>query len=105
MDDAFICLDCSANTGRDGLDEYYVVHDEIWRQVAPSWGGMLCIGCLENRLGRKLHQCDFDPCPACFPGQPDGSDRLLDRLNSFCSSCPETFEGHCVKGPRTRLAR
>jgi hypothetical protein len=51
------CLDC----GRDvlELDEYYMFTDEIWDQVNPSREGMLCIACLEARLGRELAPEDF----------------------------------------------
>lgn len=57
----FICLDCSANTMH--IDEYYMVTDEIWRAVVPERYGMLCIGCLEGRLGRKLSKDDFSDAP------------------------------------------
>jgi hypothetical protein len=43
------CSDCGSNT----RDEYYVVHDAIWFG-AGNVDGMLCIGCLEQRLGRQL---------------------------------------------------
>ncbi len=41
---------------------------------------MLCIGCLENRIGRKLTPNDFDPVPPLNMMNNCQSDRLLDRL-------------------------
>jgi hypothetical protein len=52
------CLDCDLDTIKAG--HYYMVRDELWAAsgVAPS-GGMLCLGCLEGRLGRELEHADF----------------------------------------------
>lgn len=55
----FQCLDCAACTLC--TDEYYMVTDEVWSSVANR--GMLCIGCLEARLGRELTASDFTDCP------------------------------------------
>jgi hypothetical protein len=49
----FSCADC----GHD-YDEDYMVRDDIWR-VYGVGNGMLCIGCLEKRLGRQLCSQDF----------------------------------------------
>jgi hypothetical protein len=54
------CLDCSRCT-RD-LAEYYMVTRAIWRRVRGRLG-MLCIGCLEGRLGRRLCRQDFLAVP------------------------------------------
>jgi hypothetical protein len=55
------CADCGIGTIR--LGEWYMVRDEVWEQ---AWCGrrkpwhvlpgqeVLCIGCLEKRLGRTL---------------------------------------------------
>ena len=73
--EAFRCLDCSMMTE----NEYYMVHDEIWHSVAGE--GMLCIGCLENRLGRRLSKDDFTDAPvndlSC-----ERSERMKSRLQS-----------------------
>lgn len=55
----FICIDCKVNTSKIG--EHYFIKDSIWLSVAPK-KGMLCIGCLEKRLKRKLTKNDFTPC-------------------------------------------
>jgi hypothetical protein len=35
--------------------EVYTVHDAVWTAAGMEpFGGCLCIGCLEQRLGRKL---------------------------------------------------
>ena len=61
-----ICKDC--HTDLDpiplgvGVAEYfYLVRDELWRAagMSTSWGNFLCIGCLEQRLGRELEGADF----------------------------------------------
>jgi hypothetical protein len=59
----FGCIDCGINTNRIG--EYYVVSDSVWAEAIgnPSpdgLDGMLCIGCLEKRIGRRLRPCDFE---------------------------------------------
>jgi hypothetical protein len=73
------CLDCGADTC--AIKEYYVVTDDVWLAANPDNHGMLCIGCLENRLGRKLRPDDFTDCPlnAC-KSHRTASPRLLDRL-------------------------
>ena len=52
------CLDCRAGAWRDLQEDFYV-HDHVWRQAVPNAEGMLCIGCLETRLGRQLTRADF----------------------------------------------
>jgi hypothetical protein len=75
----FWCLDCPLNTKE--LLEYYNVHDNIWNSVASPNDGMLCIGCLENRLGRRLSRNDFSDAPINH-GYFPRSDRFIDRFNS-----------------------
>lgn len=54
--DAFLCVDCKKDTS----DEYYRIHDELWAKAGMlPHGGMLCILCLEKRLGRKVVEADF----------------------------------------------
>lgn len=73
----FRCIDCGTNTLE--TREYYMVQDEIWQQarMLPK-GGMLCIGCLEKRLGRRLDKNDFTD--ALVNRFPNISKRVLDRL-------------------------
>jgi hypothetical protein len=49
----------------DTYDEYYAVHDHIWRRAVErsQRHGMLCLSCLERRLGRGLQPEDFKAAP------------------------------------------
>jgi len=51
------------------------LEDRLRRSYEP-YGGCLCIGCLENRIGRKLKPRDFTR--HTFNDMP-GTDRLLER--------------------------
>ena len=58
--------------------EVYIVHNKVWEQAGMKpYGGCLCIGCLETRLGRRLTPDDF-PRRHPFNSLP-GTERLLDR--------------------------
>lgn len=41
--------------------EFYMVTKELWTQFGAETG-YLCIGCLEQRLGRELNAADFTDC-------------------------------------------
>jgi hypothetical protein len=78
---AFNCWDCNVNTLE--IDEYYMVDDGVWEVATEDFGGdgMLCIGCLEARLGGKLVASDFPDLPinrGVFPY----STRLQHRLTN-----------------------
>ncbi|WP_395713526.1 hypothetical protein [Reyranella sp.] len=50
---------------------YFMIHDGLWRHVngRVDSRGMLCIPCVERRLGRKLYRDDFTDCEVnagCF---------------------------------------
>jgi hypothetical protein len=87
------CADCEIQIlkdfacGKCGFDtlnnhEYYMLKDEIW--LAANEGsdkGMLCIGCVEQNIGRRLTKKDFTNAPIngyAFFGLK--SERLADRL-------------------------
>lgn len=54
------CLDCSVCTYFCCGGEYYTVSNDLWDElVGDTDAGMLCIGCLETRLGRALVSADF----------------------------------------------
>jgi len=74
-------MDCAACTLC--LGEYYMVTDQVWDQVADH--GMLCIGCLEQRLGRMLHARDFTDVPINQVADmtDDASARFLNRLRNY----------------------
>lgn len=77
IDLSFRCLDCEVHTG--DANEYYMVHDEVWLLANPADDGMLCVSCLEARIGRVLTPSDFTDAPVngAFGNK---SDRLLERL-------------------------
>jgi hypothetical protein len=66
------CADCGIGTIRIG--EWYMVQDSVWEQAwagrRKAWHGkipgqeILCIGCLEKRLGRTLTAFDFTDAEA-----------------------------------------
>jgi hypothetical protein len=58
------CLDCGVDTV--ALGEYYALHEDVWLRAHPAGEGMLCIGCVERRLGRRLNALDFTAAPVNF---------------------------------------
>lgn len=68
--------------GRDTVSppfEWYTVHDQIWAETGlGTHDAVLCVGCLEQRLGRQLQPEDFPDVPTNKP-QVNDSERLLDR--------------------------
>lgn len=77
-DTMFNCADCGINTWE--IHEYYMVIDKVWKVHGVDMG-MLCIGCLEDRMGRRLVPWDFAQVPVNWnlPHQCH-SERLLTRL-------------------------
>lgn len=101
----YVCVDCNVDTtAEDGIAEYYNVHNFVWceafgfdpLEVLDKNGryfydyidqaqnvGMLCIGCLERRIGRELEADDFSDAPINW-NQGRGyirSERFEDRLS------------------------
>jgi hypothetical protein len=74
-----LCMDCGVDT--DAIDESYMIHDDLWRAAVPSEAGMLCVGCCERRLGRRLRREDFRPyAQTAFDEGMPVSARLKDRM-------------------------
>lgn len=95
MGERHLCEDCGIDT--DKIGELYMVHNEIWDAVkgivylvydqdgvcigrAGEGLGMLCVSCLETRMGRELTAADFTEAPINFPYTWGRSSRLLKRL-------------------------
>ncbi|KAA8885903.1 hypothetical protein F3087_25070 [Nocardia colli] len=79
--DEFPCHECGMATAPiDGPDEWYTVHDAVWKCAAASASSILCIGCLETRLGRRLLHTDFVAAVLNQPGYGHHSPRLQSRL-------------------------
>ena len=78
-----ICVDCGVDTAE--RREFFHVHDEVWaaatseKDVPPY--RVLCVGCLETRIGRQLVASDFTDARVNKLG--DHSDRLKSRLAAF----------------------
>ena len=82
----FICLDCGVNT--DEIGEYYMLTNEVWKEAVPDLVGMLCINCVELRLGRQLWPEDFMDSPINY-----FHSRLSARvLSRFCGIPDEEAE-------------
>jgi hypothetical protein len=56
----WLCLDCGKNTFENNED-YYMLRNRLWRRLVPreERHGMLCLACVEGRLGRPLTPADF----------------------------------------------
>ena len=76
----FLCLDCGVDTGR--INEFYFVHTNLWLKAVGSIKGMLCIGCLEKRLGRQLLASDFPDVSINSTRHGNKSLRLLSHLTA-----------------------
>lgn len=75
-----MCLDCRIDTGK--AHEHYFVSLDLWMRAVGSKTGMLCIGCLEQRIGRKLVGADFTDAHINNPKLYPMSDRLRNRIMS-----------------------
>jgi len=83
----FQCWDCAACTLC--TNEYYMVNNELWYSATDELDTptsvMLCIGCLESRLGGELVASDFPDIPinrGVFPY----STRLQSRLTNHAAA-------------------
>ncbi len=72
------CLDCQIDTGK--IYEHYFINTDTWLSVVGSKTGMLCVGCLEKRLGRTLTKVDFPKVTINDPKYSKMSTRLLNRI-------------------------
>jgi hypothetical protein len=99
------CTDCRWCTIL--LGEFYMVHDHVWEQACQSEPKtnpaetFLCVGCLEERLGRLLTPGDFMDVKLNNPNKPQGvSSRLRKRLTRMARSLPPSGGGmSCPCGP------
>lgn len=78
-EDRLKCMDCDVHTV--DIDEYYMLKKEIWLSIVPEDRGMLCISCVDKRLGRKLTPEDFSDCLLNEEEYHQArSDKLKDRM-------------------------
>jgi hypothetical protein len=66
------------------MRERYMVNHQMWDEVTYEEGHahMLCIGCLEARIGRRLWHGDFINCPLNYGDLREHSQRLAHRLTA-----------------------
>jgi len=107
--EAFVCLDCGVNTMF--TEEYYMLTGEVWKEAVPDLVGMLCINCVELRLGRQLWPEDFMDIPinyfharlnarilSRFCGIPDAeADELFVILQNNKKETPQIIEQLRIK--------
>lgn len=75
------CADCAiCAVDCNEIDEYYMVTNELWDEYGVEHG-MLCVGCIESRMGRQLVKTDFMVGAGDnAPGQIRSA-RLTDRMS------------------------
>ena len=56
----FICVDCGRDTWKDDKD-YYMIRFDLWNKYGVG-EKMLCMKCIETRLGHKLTRDDITDC-------------------------------------------
>lgn len=59
--DHWTCKGCGKNCFLSEYD-YYMIQDRLWNACGVG-NEMLCIECLQTRIGRKLTYKDFTNCP------------------------------------------
>lgn len=74
----FLCLDCGVDTGKAG--EHYMLNDSTWHLTGLGKYGMLCVKCVEARIGRNLKSTDFNNSYLNKPRTGIKSTRLIDRM-------------------------
>ncbi len=82
------CQDCGIDTTpRDAEGapivgwEWYMLAGDVWARATGGKRTILCVGCLETRLGRRLTAQDFADVPINKPNTIDSA-RLRDRKTS-----------------------
>ncbi len=59
-DDRWFCKDCGKDCHLDAVD-YYMVTNDVWKEHGVGLG-MLCMNCIEERIGHKLTINEILPC-------------------------------------------
>jgi hypothetical protein len=82
-----------------------MVKPRVWKASGMAdWGGCLCIGCLEKRIGRQLTPKDFLPNHPFNRDDYPASDRLLHRRSGEPVMLVNRQEGLCLVVEGTRIA-
>ncbi len=78
----WICIDCP----RDTRHEHYFVNNSVWfGEAKMPETGMLCVQCLEGRIGRRLEPSDFTDAFINDPRKNMMSDLLRSRITGVNS--------------------
>lgn len=93
-----LCKDCGMDTEpwppRRGTQEHFIVKDEVWAAAGMPpgkfdpddcsirGGGILCVGCIEKRLGRTLTVADFSPITLGMLADSQNTPRLRSRAGA-----------------------
>jgi hypothetical protein len=103
-DSRWCCLDCGKNTGP--AEEYFMLRHELWRRLVGrrDRGGMLCIRCVELRLGRGLCGRDFLQVPV-NAGQARVCDALAQRLAAVVPAKLKANAGEKIAKSRANRSR
>lgn len=73
----WLCVDCQEDT----KFEHYFAKNSVWfGEAKMTEEGMLCVGCLEARIGRTLTKVDFTDAHINDPRRYSKTSRLVDRL-------------------------
>jgi len=92
------CDDCDTDTAISR--EYYMVKGSVWKLAARRLTTrILCVECLEKRIGRTLDSSDFSDAPINHREPSRYSPRLWARLNT----CPRF--GRRLLGAQDELSR
>jgi hypothetical protein len=96
------CVACGLGTITAG--EWYMIRREVWEQAwegrRKSWHlkvlgvEILCVGCLEKRIGRELAKGDFTEVPINNPDRYAMSVRLRARHDAPYAAEPRSRSGH-----------
>ena len=56
----YSCADCGVDTDlKNGNGHFYTLADDLWLAATPDGARVLCLDCLEIRLGRPVTAADF----------------------------------------------
>jgi hypothetical protein len=81
------CTDCAVDTYANR--EYYMLRNDVWAATGHKQQGYLCIGCVEQRLGRMLTRDDFaDVLLNDLSHRCRRSERLTNRLLTIQAQPP-----------------
>ena len=58
------CFDCGVDVIHFSHFQYCMLKDSVWKQAAKKhYRKILCVSCIEKRLGRKLEFEDYEITP------------------------------------------